>query len=196
PLLEGGRRPPIEIDVEVGGVRVSGFLRDVYPKGQVDWRYSRLGGRHEIRFWVRHCLLGLLGERCTTFLAGRPAKDDDVRLAGFRPPGDPQAILAELVRLYRAALRFPVPLFPESSRLYVAELRRLGGEPDAKERAFRKVREEFVKKRNGEGAFGDGADEYVVKLFGEREEPPEGRDFAAIARAVFEPLLRHRDPES
>ena len=46
--------PAVEVDHEIGGTRITGYLREVWSSGQVRWQYSRLGGRHELGLWIRH----------------------------------------------------------------------------------------------------------------------------------------------
>lgn len=177
---------PIPVALERCGVRLSGFLRGIRPRGQVDWRYSRLGGRHEACLWLRHLLLHLAappGVARRTRFVGSPAGDGSEIAAEFHPVKDAAAILDGLLALYRSALEQPPPLLPNSSRAYAEGFRAArGADPAASAakaaaRAFRETRE--------------GRDPYVQKLFG-AAAPTDDPRFAGLALGVFAPLLEHR----
>jgi exodeoxyribonuclease V gamma subunit len=194
PFLLGGREPPVEVEIVIDGTRLSGWLRDVYPRGQVDCRYSRLGGRHELRFWVRHLALNVVRPGTETRLVGRPSKERAPRLASFRKVDDPTSLLRALLRLHREALRSPVAFFAETSRRYVLTERHLHGRPGAEDDAYREAARAF--RGNSDGG-SDSADEYVRRLFGPRHEPPDDEGelgFRTVSRTVFAPLLDHREP--
>ncbi|MGH7897760.1 MAG: exodeoxyribonuclease V subunit gamma, partial [Candidatus Binatia bacterium] len=101
-LADGERFDPLAVDVEIGGLRVSGFLRAVWPRGQVDWRFSKLGGRHELGLWVRHLFLQLVAPRDVprfTFFVGRDENQVPGVAARFVETRDALATLESLVEI-------------------------------------------------------------------------------------------------
>jgi exodeoxyribonuclease V gamma subunit len=200
-LMAGTRLPALEIDAEIGGTRIAGVIRDLWPAGQVRYQFSKLGGAREIGIWICHLLVNLAGpapRETHSFIVGRRQKDGESMVVRFRPVEDPRALLDELLRLYWLGQTLPLPLFPKASRVYVERLAAKGGAAAAIEAA----RREF---------FGnpfvpvppEAQDKYVQQLFGSRdplaptfrffEDAAPYPSFADVACAVFAPLLAHRE---
>jgi exonuclease V gamma subunit len=100
PLLSGARLEPVVVDRILGdGTRITGLIRNLWPTGQVEWAYSKLGSTSELRLWIRHVVLNWAAPN--TFrdqhLVGGP-KDDDRSACAFGRPKT-EAILQRL--LYR-----------------------------------------------------------------------------------------------
>ncbi|MBP1683959.1 MAG: helicase/exodeoxyribonuclease gamma subunit [Deltaproteobacteria bacterium] len=209
PLIGGTRLEPVVVDRTLGdGTRITGVLRNLWPAGQVECTYSKLGGTRELRLWIRHVILNWAAPesvpRAST-LVGRPAKDDGPVCLRFRPVGNPEAILQQLVALYRRGQQCPLPFFPKSSRAYVEALLSSGGD---ERRASTDAKKKFKVDRHA-AVPGDAEDPYVQQIFGNTNplDPAcpllcvtaplydsfDMRTFAEIARAVFEPLLQHRE---
>lgn len=179
---------PIPVALERSGVRLSGFLRGIRPRGQIDWRYSRLGGRHETCLWLRHLLLHLAAPQSVarrTRFVGSPAEEGSEIAAEFRPVKDAGAILDRLFAVYRSAFEQPLPLLPRTSRAYAQCFREAGGGEPARARAASVATRTFRDSHERE-------DPYVQKLFG-AAAPTDDPRFPALALGVFEPLLEHRE---
>ena len=199
-LMTGGRCAPVEVDVRLGDFSITGLLRDVWRAGQVRYQFSRLGGRHELGVWIRHLVLNVIAPAtCSllSFVVGRPTHEDPAIVVRFAPVSDPGSILQELLHMYWLGQTRPLPLFPRTSRVYVKELRS-GRSDDAGQRALAAARREFAAKQYSPVP-ADEEDVYVQQLFGGRDplEPTDdgspSPSFAAVARAVFDPLLAHRE---
>jgi exodeoxyribonuclease V gamma subunit len=195
-LTAEARLEPIPVDLEVGGFRVDGVLRDVWACGQVSWRFSRLGRRHELALWLRHLVLQLVapgGAARQTILLGQPANEHEEVEARFTPVAAAARELERLVLLYRRAAERPLPLFPEASRVFVRERReaRRRGDADAEQRSLEKARMAFSADAEHGGESGD---RYVKKLFGERYRPDRDASFRLCAEEVLSALLEHREP--
>ncbi len=189
-LTAEARLEPIPVDLSVGEMRLHGLLRDVWPCGQVSWRFSRLGGRHELGLWLRHLVLQRVAPRNAsreTILLGQPREEHGPIEARFRPVSNAGAELARLVALYRQAAERPLPLFPQTSRDFVRRLHewRRRGASDAERRALEGASKAF-----------DGEPEvvYVKKLFGDRYRPDHDPGFRTIAEDVWSAVLAHREP--
>jgi len=191
------RLADVPVALELGRFRLHGLIEDVYPEhGHVRVQFSRLQGRSEIGAWIRHLVLccvagGDVPRRAT--LVGRAVKNSSEIQVTFRPVDEPQALLATLLGLHEAGQCEPLPLFERASRRYVEGLRRKGGTHD---KALEAARREY----NGSyAAFGELEDVYVRLAFsgsnplGSEDDPAAGERFAELARAVFEPLVLHRE---
>jgi exodeoxyribonuclease V gamma subunit len=190
------RLEPIPVDLEVGGRRLHGVLRDVWACGQLSWRFSRLGRRHELALWLRHLVLQLVapaGAARGTILLGRPANEHESIEARFAPVDDAARELERLVLLHRGAAERPPPFFPGTSRAFMRKLReaRRRGEADAEQRSLEKARASFTADAEHGGESGD---RYVKKLFGERYRPDRDPSFRLVAEEVLSALLEHREP--
>jgi len=209
PLIDGARLRPVVVDRTLSdGTRITGVIGNLWPAGQVEWTYSRLGGACELRLWIRHVVLNWAARETvthTSILIGRPAKNEGPVCLRFRALEDPEAILRQLVALYRRGQHCPLPFFPRSSRAYAEVLLSSDGDPGraraAAEKEFKASR--FAKVRAEE------EDPYVQQVFGNAnplnpacpllsamevvDSPSNMRTFAEIAYTVFEPLLRHRE---
>lgn len=186
----GARAAPLEIDLRVDGVRLTGLLRDLWPLGQVAAQYSRLGRQHELKHWIRHLVLNAACGRRRTVLVGRPPDGSEAvrEIVSWRPVADPERELASLLELYRIGQRYPLPLFRRSSRAYAEALRH--GHSHA--RALDVAAREWT---NFNG-LGDGDEPHVERLYGGRppfsaELPPGVPSFAEVARRVYDPFFEH-----
>jgi exodeoxyribonuclease V gamma subunit len=185
----GARAAPLEIDLMIEGVRLTGILRNVWPLGQVAAQFSRLGRRHELGHWIRHLVFNATRGRARTLLIGRGKNGGDAPgSVSWRPVADPQRQLASLLDLYRIGQRYPLPLFQRASRAYAEEMRRGGNTEQALASAARHWTD-FM-------GLGDGDDPHVERLYGRRppfaaETPPGVPSFAEVARRVYDPFFAH-----
>ncbi|MGE2832597.1 exodeoxyribonuclease V subunit gamma [Mycobacterium sp. SMC-4] len=108
-------RAPRAFDIDVpigGGRRVTGTVPKVYGDRLVSVTYSKLAGRHLLESWIR--LLALTAARSgdwTAVCIGRPKRGatPKERMLG-RPDQSPVDVLADLVAMYDAGRREPIPL--------------------------------------------------------------------------------------
>jgi exonuclease V gamma subunit len=192
-LRTGAALEPIEVDLTVGDLRLTGLLDGLWPRAQVRHQFSRLERRSEVRFWIRHLLL------LATAPADYPRATAIVGRIGHAPAvcrfgdvADPHAALGTLGALYVRGQSEPLALFPNASRAYAAVLHERGAGNHA--RALDKARQRFDP---GDGLYGDLDDPYVRQLWAERDPfVVAAEDFAATAVALFGPLLAHREVEA
>ncbi|BBX18623.1 exodeoxyribonuclease V subunit gamma [Mycolicibacterium duvalii] len=108
-------RAPRAFDVDIpigGGRRVTGTVPKVYGDRLVAVTYSKLDGRHLLTSWIQ--LVALTAARSgdwTAVCVGRPKRGATPRLRMLgRPEQSPVDVLADLVAMYDAGRREPIPL--------------------------------------------------------------------------------------
>jgi exodeoxyribonuclease V gamma subunit len=161
---------PVELDLEVAGARLVGWLPGLTDQGLVAQRLGRVRAVDRLGLWVRHLALNLTepeGVRPHSVLV---AEEETLEL---RPVASAADHLADLVALFRQGRTEPLPLFPETSLAYV-----LHGPGN-------RLAEAWEGRRNGrEGE----RDAWAVRTtFRGRE--PLAPPFAEVASRVFDPLL-------
>jgi exodeoxyribonuclease V gamma subunit len=100
---------PRELDLDLGGCRLRGWLPPPGLEGLVSFRPGELKAKDRLRLWVRH-LAGCALDPETRSI--HLARDKTLVLA---PVADPPALLADLLAIYRQGLCEPVAFFPETS---------------------------------------------------------------------------------
>lgn len=107
-------QPPTAYDVDVhlgDGRRVTGTIPKVYGDRLVAVTYSRLDGRHLLESWIR--LVALTAARPQPWRAvciGRAKRGTAPRERMLAAPPDAVVILRDLVAVYDAGRRAPIPL--------------------------------------------------------------------------------------
>ncbi len=158
-----GRAPTggIEVDVDLGGRRLTGTIPGVAGDTLGLVTYSKVAARHRLGTWAR--LLALVADQpdrpWRARLVGR--RDDGAQVLTLAvPDGDPAvrrarsvALLAQLVGLHDRARREPLPLAGGSAFAWVTA-RRQGRDPVAAAR------------KQWEGRFGEGGDAAHLAAFG------------------------------
>ncbi|BBZ06341.1 RecBCD enzyme subunit RecC [Mycolicibacterium doricum] len=132
--------PPQAYDVDIhlgGGRRVTGTVPKVYRDRTVTVTYSKLDGRHLLASWIQ--LTALAAQRPGTDWAavciGRAKRGTTPRVRLLGAPDDATGVLRDLVSMYDAGRREPIPLPPKTSYAW-AEARHHRGEP-RREAGFR-----------------------------------------------------------
>jgi exodeoxyribonuclease V gamma subunit len=197
------RRPgPDAFDVDVdlgrdfGGRRLTGTVSPVYGERTVSVTYSRLGGRHLMESWIPLLALSdaVPGRDWTALCIGRAKDDDHIEQRLLGPPPDPAETVRDLVRLYDAGRREPLPL-PVRTSFAWAEARHRGGDP---------VKAAGWRWHSGDRFRGENAEPAHERVWGKTApltvllgaaHPGEGADgedtrLGALAARLWLPLLR------
>ena len=181
-----------DIDLTIDGVRLVGSLSGIGPEGLVGVQFSKLGGRHELRFWIRHLALAASGASGTSSLFGRHASKPQAAAIRFTAVNDPLRHLAALLAPFRDGRARPLAFFERASREYAARIAKRKG-PDA---AIAEAAKKFA---SGDFAAGDADDPSVAQLYPNgapfAAAGPQRDAFAAVALAVYGPLLDHLGKE-
>ncbi|OCB54305.1 exodeoxyribonuclease V subunit gamma [Mycobacterium vulneris] len=127
-----------DVDIDLGtGRRLTGTVSPVFGDGLVSVTYSKLDGKHLLQSWIPLLALaaGLPGRDWSAVCIGRPRRGDTPRVEGLGRPDDPVGLLADLVAIYDAGRREPLPLPIKTSYAWAAA-RHAGDDPE-REAGFR-----------------------------------------------------------
>lgn len=169
--------PPLELDLELAGFRLTGRLPRIRPSGLFYYRYAKVKAKDRLRGWVEHLALGCAaseGYPLTTTIFGSDL------IVNFAPAEGSRDILAHLLSLYRRGMSAPLRFFPETSLEYMKK----ASDPKKADRALADARKKW---RGSEDYPGESGDPDNRRCFGD-EEPLDG-EFENIARMVYGPLL-------
>ncbi|MGZ4502257.1 MAG: exodeoxyribonuclease V subunit gamma [Nocardioidaceae bacterium] len=198
--LRAGTPESLDVAVDLDcGIRLVGTVPGVYGDRVVRVVYSRLGAKHRLRAWVY--LLMLVASRPDRTWAAATVgrgRSDPMMSCLVAPPAEvAREVLGELVALYRAGQREPLPLAPKTSCSY-AEKRRAGSPVKASQaKAATEWRKNFDGRDIGEYDDADharvwGDAPFQALLTGHAREgawAEEDTWFGQLARTVWDPLL-------
>jgi exodeoxyribonuclease V gamma subunit len=127
-----------DVDVDLGsGRRLTGTVSPVFGERMVSVTYSKLDGRHLLEPWIR--LLALAAQRprreWTAVCIGRPKKGTRPRERLLGAPDDAVDVLCDLVAVYDAGRREPIPLPIKTSYAWAAA--RCSGDDTVREASWR-----------------------------------------------------------
>ncbi|WP_310961867.1 exodeoxyribonuclease V subunit gamma [Nocardioides terrisoli] len=109
----------VDLDVDLGdGRRLVGTVPGLHGDRLVRVGFSRLRAKQRLEAWVALVALGVAGRYGT--IAGTVGRGSGgAERATYRLPDDPAAVLRDLVALHDAALTAPLPLAPDTARVWV-----------------------------------------------------------------------------
>jgi exodeoxyribonuclease V gamma subunit len=122
----------VDIDIDLGGRRLTGTVSPVFGDRLVAVRYSKTDGRHLLQSWIP--FLALLshepGRDWSAVCIGRERRDINPRVDILRRPNVPAVeLLTDLVAMYDEGRRTPLPLPPKTSFAW-ADARHRGRDPE------------------------------------------------------------------
>ena len=196
-------RRRIDVDIDLGGRRLTGTVSTVFGDRLVSVTYSKLDGKHLLESWIP--LLALLarmpeaatGRRCAS--AG-PKRGTTPRLEGLgRPHDDAVELLHDLVAIYDAGRREPIPLPIKTSYAW-AVARHSRRRPDAEMRHSGGSRATTPARTRRRRTCGPGAEtRRWIDLMqplrpGEEYDGEDNRLGAFAARALAADAARREEP--
>ncbi|MUL66636.1 exodeoxyribonuclease V subunit gamma [Mycobacterium sp. CBMA 234] len=109
--LQRGDSSALDIDVDLGGRRLTGTITPLWQNRAVTVTYSKLAAKHRLQAWVTLVALtaGAPEGDWEAYCIGRGPRDA-VHALGYRAPEQPLSVLRELVAIYDAGRREPLPL--------------------------------------------------------------------------------------
>ncbi len=177
-------RDPLEVDVNISGFDLRGWVTDIAECGLVDIRYTRKSTKNVLASWIYHLVIchGAPPEYPrTSFLL---CKDAALR---FGPLEQSQALLEELLKLFRRGLEKPIHFFPNTSYEYaVQKLNKSLSDQAALAKAGQKW---SGGDPPGKYTRAESEDRYYDLCF--RHSDPLDDEFEKTALTVFKPLLEH-----
>lgn len=189
-LRGGDALPPLDMEMEVDGLTLTGRIDRVYPGGIVHHRYASIKATDRLRAWIVYCATVCAFDpmsRPAGYLVGRNGDAPAVFI--MRDGGGCRAHLGELVRIFRRGHRSIVPFFPEASLAFAKEY----AESRSVDGALIRARAAF---EGSDYVRGDSGDAYTERCF-RKMDPFEKRfyrdEFIRIARAVYDPLLKFQE---
>jgi exodeoxyribonuclease V gamma subunit len=109
-----------QISLDLGEVRLTGTVSGVHADRLLSVSYSQLKTEHKLSSWVRLLALAAVGYPISDAVTlGRiGGRNPGVSRSVLTVPNDPAALLAQLLELRSAGLRYPLPMATESSFMY------------------------------------------------------------------------------
>lgn len=190
-----------DIDVRIGNRRqLTGTVTPVFGTRLVSVTYSKLGGKHLLESWIPLLALQVTqpSRGWTALCIGRAQRGDQLERRLLGPSADPCQTLHELVRLYDAGRREPLPLPLRTSYAW-ADARHLGRDP------VRAASARWISQHNYHGENTDPAHEKIWGTGSALEAllvpPNPGEEVAgedtrlgSLAARLWLPLLRSERP--
>ena len=174
--LRRGPQRTLDVDIDLGEARLFGTVGDVWGNNLVAVSFSNLGAKHRLAAWISALALaaGLPDENWTAHTIGKHRSGGQVQLIRPLAQHDAQEWLRDLVALYRAGQREPLPMPVRTSLAWAEEFRRVRagteGDPEMK------ARSEWESPRFNDSGFPkEDADTWHVRAFG------HAADYALLA---------------
>lgn len=189
----------IDVDFELGpGRRLTGTVSPVFGDRLVSVTYSKLDGKHLLAGWIPLLALAVHDPQrpWAAVCIGRNKAGTAPRREFLDVPGGPGDLLRDLVALYDAGRRAPLPLPPKTSFAW-AESRYSGGDPtyQAGNRWLSNDRFDGENKNHANArVWGSGAPLEVLTEAPREGEQHFGEDtrLGAYATRLWRPLLQAR----
>ncbi|HCD35432.1 MAG TPA: exodeoxyribonuclease V subunit gamma [Chlorobium sp.] len=184
-LTEGAAElPPLPVNLDIGGFRLTGELTHIWPKHQLSYRHASMRGRERIQSWIRHLVLNAAREEgypTETILVMRNES------LSFAQPDQPVLYLENLLKRYREGLHSPLLFFPEASLAYTRKL------DDGLQKAYAEALAVW-NDNPFSGLHGEGSHPAVQRCFGNTE--PFGTEFKSLALELLLPLMNFQETRS
>ncbi len=184
--LRAGTPRTLDVDIDLGDVRVVGTVADIFGNNVVRVGYSSLGAKQRLAGWIDALALaaGYPDENWTVHSLGRYRHSAQAAIISPLPEYEARDWLRDLVAVRARGLTEPLPL-PVRTGLAWAEGYRRGSDADADTAA---VREWVTPRFGGNGFPREDADAWHVRAFG----PAAPFDVLATPLAAGEEGHGHR----
>lgn len=171
---DSGPLAPVDIELELGGFRLTGRLDRIWTERMIRYRCARIKAKDRIRSWIEHLLLN------ASRAVGYPRESLLFMADGaitFGRVENAAGILQTILALYWEGLMKPLRFFPASAMAYAHK----------QEWDLERARKRWA---GGYNFPGEGEDPYYRLSFGQID--PFNAEFERVARTLLEPLLQHQ----
>jgi len=179
--LAGDQRTPLEVDLDIGGIRLQGRLHPLSDKGLLLYRPAKLKAEQRIELWLRHLALNALNPPGVDLVSRCLALDDE---AVYGPVADATGLLRPWIAAFREGMNVPLPFFPALSLDY-AERRE---KAEAREKALPRASKDWFGNDYTSGA----SDDIHNRITFAGREPIDDA-FADLAERLLMPLLAQEE---
>jgi exodeoxyribonuclease V gamma subunit len=170
----------VPVEIQIPPYTITGMLENVFPSGQLCYRFSNTKGMDLVGAWLRHliwCRMHDDTEKGVTTVINRDGQ------RRFRRVANPDEHLAQLLSVYYRAGHEPLPLFPRSSWAYAV---RRFEKADPVDKALDHVRSLWDQSFQQPG---EAEDPYVQYCY--RDAEPLDQAFVDITETVYGPMMQH-----
>ena len=172
--------PPLDIDIEVAGLRVEGEIRHAGPEGLLWWRIGALRPRDRIEIRLRQLALAAAGHAPASALAVA-IEEGSWSTTTLPAPEEAEEELARWLEAWRRGQGEPLPFFPAASWAYAEHIARRG--ESAAEEARNKAEQAWFGSPYHRG---EVEEPYLALVFG--EESPVTGAFRELATGLLGPF--------
>ncbi|MBD3670467.1 MAG: exodeoxyribonuclease V subunit gamma [Gammaproteobacteria bacterium] len=163
----------IEIDLSLGGHRLTGWLRNVYGQGVVAYRPATIKPRDRLQIWIEHLAYNALMGSGVSYYLGSDAS------LHFTPVANARDLLTDLVTLYLEGLQRPLHFYPRTSWVYMEKPK--------------DIYKSWETGNYKNAPPGEGEDDYLRCAL--RGQEPLDEAFEELARRIYGPMLEHMEVE-
>ncbi|HEI8868411.1 exodeoxyribonuclease V subunit gamma [Serratia sp. AKBS12] len=179
----------LELDLDIAGVRLGGWLHQVQHDGLLRWRPATLSAVDGILLWLEHLAYCSAGGEGESRMFGR--KNAAWRFAAL-PPEAARAQLAELIAGYQRGLCEPLMLLNKSgwawlSQCYQQDSQQIDWGEEAQARARAKL---LLAWQGDQRIPGEGEDPYIQRVFRQLDNATLAQIVAETERYLL-PVARH-----
>lgn len=169
------KREPIDFNVELNNFRIDVRLDEIYAKGIVKYRASKvISAKYLIELWIDHLFFNIYKDNKNSVFLSMEKK------YFFKPVDHAKELMIRLLRVYEEGLRSPIKLFPDTSYNYILKLK-TKEYTDALNSAREIWERENLYKRP------EKDDPYYFICF--KDQDPLDQEFIYLSKEVFGPLV-------
>jgi exodeoxyribonuclease V gamma subunit len=179
-------RTVLEVDLDLGGFRLTGRVIARESGGVLNARVASVKSQDILVLWIQHLAAGAVGHGGESILIGTNATHS------YQPCDHAVETLRDLLELYWQGLRQPMRFFPRASRAFAQAEHKRARHPRSKVNPLAEALKQW--EGNEFRSVPAEREDLSFKLcFG--DVTPLDDEFAALARRVFGPVLRHEAVE-
>ncbi|OGV46792.1 MAG: exodeoxyribonuclease V subunit gamma [Lentisphaerae bacterium GWF2_44_16] len=175
-FIDGGKMPIREFEFQHEGIRLYGRLENIFAKGQIFFKSSRMKTADRLHAWIHHLALSCMkSKEEKTYCV---SQNETLEYPGIKA-SEAESELKKLIVFYRNGMSFPLKFFPEIS------WEALSSNDDVS------ALEKAMKKWNANPRFSyslESEDEYIVLCFGDETVPIDG-EFLHVSREILGELV-------